>query len=812
MESLLAPNGVIKCGSPGDPSNLITLQGAGKNGSEFESLNQDSNSAKMDGFSPTLLRRQDWMDLRDKNRISNRAGVPYRDLPKVVVKELVDDALDASGDVRLGIVSGDPGQFTFFVSNEGPGLAGSNEEIAELYSMSRHLASSKMVRLPTRGMLGNGLRVVAGVVHVADGVLKVSTNGRTLTLRPRGEDGRTVIESVEPWEGEGTYVEVTLRGELARYAKDDRKGGVFAWAQEARALRSGKRYRGKSSAHWYDPAGLWDLLQAAGEVTVEALLEKHVEGCSARAAEVAEDLAGRPCNSIGKAEIEALLKRGRWLTKEVTADRLGKVGRRRDYHGYSRREGQFDAHGAKIPFVVEAWANRATRPGGVICVNRTPICAEVEVGRDEGTNYHIFGGGLGHRFEVGRKDGGEFSILVNVSAPYVPLTSSGKDPDLLEMRDEIIEAIEQAVRVAKRKNPKAGGMSQKKFIRTRLKHAAQKLSGFGTYLFSLRQLFYDLRPQLIELLGREPSYTTFSKVVGAYEDQHGDIEHLYRDDRGSLYHPHSGQTIPLGTRSVAEYQRPTHHYRSMVVSEKEGFFPILIHARWPEQFDCVLCSCKGYATRALRDLIRHLVASGEPITVFVIHDADGPGTVIYENLKRALEPYGIEVVNLGLEPADGRAMGLTVEPVKKKKGQKNRRVPVAGYVPESDKEWLQTNRIELNGMGTEQFIGWVTAGVTAYFRKAKLLPKVLPPAAAVRKRLAADARAAVERRVTEQILREGDYEARVKAECAALKRDIGESARILARDMRNRLQTDPFKHWTDEVKAKADALASPGQK
>src|SRR5262249_46357901 len=156
------------------------------------------------------------------------------------------------------------------------------------------------------------------------------------------------------------------------------------------------------------------------------------------------------------------------------------------------------------------------------------------------------------------------------------------------------------------------------------------------------------------------------------------------------------------------YKRPALLFQSLLFCEKEGLFPLLKHAPWPEQFDCALSSAKGFATRATQALIRILHDAPELIVIFVIHDADGPGTVIYEALKRALETYGIEVVNLGLEPAEAREMGLAEEPVKKKNGK---RVSVAKYVTDEDREWLQHRRIELNAIPTPVFIEWLSSKV-----------------------------------------------------------------------------------------------------
>jgi hypothetical protein len=59
-------------------------------------------------------------------------------------------------------------------TDEGPGRDGEPEEIAELFSIRRPMRSSKLLRLPQRGALGNGLRVVAGAVLASGGALAVS--------------------------------------------------------------------------------------------------------------------------------------------------------------------------------------------------------------------------------------------------------------------------------------------------------------------------------------------------------------------------------------------------------------------------------------------------------------------------------------------------------------------------------------------------------------------------------------------------------------------------------------------------------------
>jgi DNA topoisomerase VI subunit A len=102
---------------------------------------------------------------------------------------------------------------------------------------------------------------------------------------------------------------------------------------------------------------------------------------------------------------------------------------------------------------------------------------------------------------------------------------------------------------------------------------------------------------------------------------------MYREPRGSIYHPHTGEDIPLGTLTVEDYERPIWTYNKLLYVEKEGFSEALKADGWPERHDCALMSSKGFTTRAARDLVDKLAEHNEPVTIFCVHDADAYGTI-----------------------------------------------------------------------------------------------------------------------------------------------------------------------------------------
>ena len=149
-----------------------------------------------------------------------------------------------------------------------------------LFSVNRPLVSTKLLRLPTRGALGNGLRVVAGAVLASDGFLIVETRGARLRLKP-GRDGYTqVVERSANERRIGTRIEIGFGPDLPADAN------ALSWAHLAIHLAQGNAYAGKSSPWWYDLPQFHELLSASGDVPVRALIES-LDGCAGgRAGEI----------------------------------------------------------------------------------------------------------------------------------------------------------------------------------------------------------------------------------------------------------------------------------------------------------------------------------------------------------------------------------------------------------------------------------------------------------------------------------------------------------------------------------------------
>ena len=129
------------------------------------------------------------------------------------------------------------------------------------------------------------------------------------------------------------------------------------------------------------------------------------------------------------------------------------------------------------------------------------------------------------------------------------------------------------------------------------------VSGDGEYQFNARQLFYGLRPIVMDELDAELQIGNFTSIITDYEAEHGPIPGMYREPRGSITHPHRDETLTLGDLMVEDYERPVWTFNKLVYIEKEGANEALKAVGWPERHDAAVMSSKGFSTRAARDLI-----------------------------------------------------------------------------------------------------------------------------------------------------------------------------------------------------------------
>jgi hypothetical protein len=298
----------------------------------------------------------------------------------------------------------------------------------------------------------------------------------------------------------------------------------------------GEAYGGRSSRFWYDAAAFHELLLAAGAQPVRSLVAR-LDGIR-------------------------LLEVARQEARPVNPERLGRIGKDLFSCSYASRNGTAlmgsTEPQAEIPYVVEAWAMKTPDDPDFdlqVLINRTPITAAVSIWRADDKDLVLQGCGIDtYSSEAPKKSG--YAIVLNLITPYCPITSDGKAPDLQPFSTAILDAIVEAIRKAQRAAPRDKKFSQKDVVLAHLEDVIADVSDNGEYRFNPRQLFYQLRPIVLQETGQELKIGNFSAIITDYESERGEIPGMYREPRGSIYHPHRDETITLGTLTVEGYNRP----------------------------------------------------------------------------------------------------------------------------------------------------------------------------------------------------------------------------------------------------------------
>ncbi len=730
-----------------------------------------------------LITTQDWTKFRNLETLPQKAGVSRDKLGLLVAKELADNALDHCGNCEVGYVEPNG----IYVKDQGKGI--NPELLAELFSINRPFLSSKILRMPTRGALGNGLRVVSGAVIASGGSLYVSTRGQRYQIHFQA-DGTSTAKKVGDSPHTGTKIEIQFGHSL----KPD-----LHWAELAIQYNQGGEYKGKTSGYWYTSEAFYELCQGYTGSVRELVAE--FDGCTGtKAGKVASDYKNKLVQSLSFDETESLLGAIRNHSKQVNRSRYSSMNGITGYE-YYKSSGEFTVksgrgiYNAEIPFTVEAWVDFNKSSGLDILVNKSPTTGWNQLSVDK-KSVTVFASGFYEKIAIK-----PCHIILNITTPYMPIVSDGKEPDLNWMNNEIKEAIQKAAKRAKKHISKTDKKkSQKDIILTHLQAAIDKASGNGKYPFSLRQLYYAIRPYIISELGRQLEYGNFCGIITNYENECGEIPNLYRDNRGVLYHPHTGEDIPIGTLTVQDYSRPNWTFNKILYCEKEGLFPLLKQAKFPERYDCALVTSKGYASRAVKDLLDMLGETEEELQFFCIHDADAAGTKIYETLveeTKARPGRKVRVINLGLDPEEAVHMGLEVEKLERKRDEK----PVAGYVAGEWKDWLQTNRVELNAMDSELFVSWLEGKMSEYDKG-----KVIPDSSTLKLSLEQSIHQRVKQEVTNEILQKAHLEELIDQRMAHLLPELNERYKVLEEEVYHVLDNQREQCWREVISNISDQI------
>jgi hypothetical protein len=267
-----------------------------------------------------------------------------------------------------------------------------------------------------------------------------------------------------------------------------------------------------------------------------------------------------------------------------------------------------------------------------------------------------------------------------------------------------------------------------------MEEAIAKTSGGGRVIFPKRNLFYSVRKLIQEHTSEALRKSNFEGIVKAWEKEHGQIEDMYCDPRGFFIEPHTGHTVPLGTREVAAYQIPAWGYDKIMSVKKKGFHGVFKQYQIAELFDIGIMCAEGYSSEAGKMLLARAEQS-QQMTILCFHDADPYGYNIARTLREATRAgCQINVIDAGLTIGEALEMELQPEIFHRKTGlpqglelsELERGHFEGKSIGRDDKgrRIYECRRVELNDLASDlnRFITWVVSKLEQHGCTRKLVP------------------------------------------------------------------------------------------
>ncbi|MDI6029069.1 ATP-binding protein [Corticibacterium sp. UT-5YL-CI-8] len=665
------------------------------------------------------------------DRLSQKAGAPRHHLRRMALKELVDNALDAAPMATLTAIDED----TFIVEDDGPGI--DPTKVSTMFSVTRPMMSTKLIRRPTRGMVGNGNRVVAGAAFASGGGLTVESRGARQTLSFDRTTGDTIVTARS-----ASAVIVGTRITIQFGPALPRDKFATLWGDLAIRLAGDAAKPMLTHPDWYSDLAFAELVEAARGTAQELAGLFDIDLCHAAGSSVKQGQSTdgeRDIDPDGPADRLSLDRLKALAPKPPKLIPIAEGAFRGSY-----KAEKIDAYvaGATVPAIVQVWATEDSKfvKGSDVprlIVNRTPAVAELTL--HVGGDSFIRGCGLPW-CSIGTIPKGAYGLTVAITTPSIALISDGKTPDLSPFRDGLVAAIGPALRRAHR--PKTRGMSIKDAAFDVMEDAYLRASAGGTLPANARQIMYAARSHILECTGQNKlNDAYFTQVLlPVFMDENADLTaswDVVYDARGHLVEPHTGHSLPLGTLQVRSYlQRrargddgalistavglhrtasPGDRYGAVLFIEKEGFEPLLRAAQIAERFDVAIMSTKGMSVIAARALVDRLSASG--IKIMVAHDLDISGIRIFGTLGSDSSRYTFthqpDIRRLGLTLDHAEAMDLQSERQDIKGDHARILDGLRDYgASEGELSFIASGRrVELNAMPSDQFVTWIERGL-----------------------------------------------------------------------------------------------------
>lgn len=680
--------------------------------------------------------------------LTKKTGLSSRNWSLVILKELVDNALDAMEpltDKQL-VIEYDHRTGTLSVYDNGRGIKADTIEHS-IYNFSVYHSSKRHFVTPSRGKQGNGLKTVICICylqgyellwHTAEGQLV-----RFLIDDTRKEYGEIAVSRQDAGQTENRGVTVkgfsyhALSEVVREYAESNPDVNItFRDGRQERLYKARIAPVDRSentNIAFYD-LGLFKsfLGRQDGSRTYKKILQETFGTAIANKSTIKGKL-----NSIDLDSPEFIADfqtvRGSQEKKKFTALKPHMIGLDRHFFTEDKKTG--------IPYCVEFSVRRLSEKADELkiwCyVNNTITyrdghSIEITDGKEYrvGTRKNLYADDLYYLLESYP----DYSFTLHFISPQLSYMDTGKVSfDVSGIAEKLCEELTRSLNREQRqhRSETVKPPSKRELMRASLPEAFILASSGGKYSITARQLYYKVR-ELSGIDETESTYADFTQNILTewLEQNPAADEKVYFSDRGNFYI--GADQEGLGTGNVRKvintdgtarnqfftyggltesiYLQPDFdirfRYDKALYIEKTGFDGIFKAEHIAEKHHMIIISGQGFGTRAAKALLYHLQEQG--LKLYCLHDLDYSGVSIINALREPNEkfPEPLQIDDLGITLDDMQRYWITPERVNIS-SKDYAKIDQNRYTPEQQAFFFHpgfVQRVELNAFTTEQIL------------------------------------------------------------------------------------------------------------
>lgn len=329
------------------------------------------------------------------------------------------------------------------------------------------------------------------------------------------------------------------------------------------------------------------------------------------------------------------------------------------------------------------------------------------------------------------KDMKNFSFVFHIVSPYLKFTDAGKTRiDITSFFNELLDKLNKAI--AKENRTFSSGnkrVSNRAIMRDYVTEAFNKASNNGRYAITARQIWYKMR-EIAPIIEKKNTYADFTQnILTEWIDANPEYEDKVNfSDRGNFYV--DGSQMGLGTANVRSFidtlgkasntfdcyggVSNTMHiednfnleykYDKVLYIEKTGFDAIFKAEKVGEKYNMIIVSGQGFSTRAAKTLLYEVQQRG--LKLYCLHDLDISGVFIFDSFRNANMKfkYEIPIEDLGVTFEDVEKYGIEPELVEIKKEDTKKLESLPYEYQKFFDSGDMYRRVELNAFTTEQML------------------------------------------------------------------------------------------------------------